>query len=88
MTNKETLDAIEAFHEGQKKMIHSSYGDEKYENPHMDYLISRVRTLTAALEFYSIRARYEWSSNGGLLGESLIQDYGSLARKALSDGEE
>lgn len=48
-------------------------------------LINAVEKLTEALRFYGVAARYEWSSHGGLLGESLIQDNGDKARAVLKE---
>lgn len=82
MTNKQRLDDIENMFCEFSSLKNYTVDRDKFK-----WLLDRVKTLTTALEFYAIRARYEWSSNGGLLGESLISDSGSIARKALTEDE-
>ena len=48
-------------------------------------LEAKVKKLRDALEFYAPQVRYEWSSNEGLLGQSLISEGGFLARQALKE---
>lgn len=42
------------------------------------------RGLMTALEWYSLQCRYEWNSEAGFIGTSLIQDGGTKAREALA----
>lgn len=90
MTHKERLAEIEANLEG------ASWRTSSQELDDIDYLLTRVKKLTEALEFYSFIERYEpsedWVYNGedevGVNGPSCIAyDEGKTAREALSEDE-
>lgn len=47
---------------------------------HLTHTEERLQSAEKALNFYLIGARYEWNSEDGLIGASLIQDSGTKAR--------